>query len=258
MTETKKTLPQLRQEIDVIDLEIIASLQKRAGIVKEVGTHKRGDKAIAGNRFIQAAREADMLRNILAKEDVYHPAIITAIWRAIISGSLLLEEDLDIAILTDDISASGLAIEYFTRAYQITSYLDISELTKRMLNQEHKILVISTRQLAQMQDLSFTEKLVAAGINIFAQLPLISGDSLPEALAFSKIELQKSQQDKTIFYASKIVDFDQELFAKEYQIISSNKNDLIFSKDGFAADKKIGKFEKFLLNITQIGGFAKF
>lgn len=86
----RKTLEQLREEIDRVDDAILDLLEQRAQIALQVGELKRaeGSKAV----YLRPGREATMLRRLLSRPNAKFPhAVVVHLWREIISATLRLE-----------------------------------------------------------------------------------------------------------------------------------------------------------------------
>ncbi len=111
MSEDSK-LSELRNKIDAIDVELLQLLGKRSSLVLEVGKYK-GDNG--GNNFIRSGREARMLRELMKKGAGHFPIVaIRALWRAIISASLSIENGLKVAIPANaGFELQKTAVEYF-------------------------------------------------------------------------------------------------------------------------------------------------
>jgi chorismate mutase/prephenate dehydratase len=86
-------LDKLRQEIDRIDDELLAALERRAGVVRKVGELK--GKAPA----YRPEREAEILRRVASSSKVLSREGTTAVFREIISACRGLEEAIRVAYL---------------------------------------------------------------------------------------------------------------------------------------------------------------
>jgi chorismate mutase/prephenate dehydratase len=86
-------LDKLRQEIDRIDDELLAALERRAGVVRKVGELK--GKAPA----YRPEREAEILRRVASSSKALSKAGTTAVFREIISACRGLEEAIRVAYL---------------------------------------------------------------------------------------------------------------------------------------------------------------
>ncbi len=86
-----KDLPQLRVEIDRVDREIVAALQERCALSREIGLYKK-ERALP---VLDAAREELLLQKIAQlNSGVIPEAQILDIYRAILAASRKIQEDL--------------------------------------------------------------------------------------------------------------------------------------------------------------------
>lgn len=107
-------LDNLRQQIDIIDDELIALFKKRMDCVHQVGALKKSQGEVGC--MIRPAREATMMRTLMeAGSSIFSGGIIYAIWRAIIAGSTQQEAPFSLSIFSPDDSKTSywLAREYF-------------------------------------------------------------------------------------------------------------------------------------------------
>ena len=83
-----KTLPELRTQIDAVDLELLALLNRRAGLALEVGEIKRLD----GSPVFRPEREAQVISGLQHNNTgPMKSAGVAAIWREIMSACRSLE-----------------------------------------------------------------------------------------------------------------------------------------------------------------------
>jgi chorismate mutase / prephenate dehydratase len=90
---SEKALGRLRGEIDGIDAELLALLDRRAAVVKKVGELKDG------KRVFRPEREAQILRNVAGKAGVLPAAAAAAVFREIISACRALEQEIRVSYL---------------------------------------------------------------------------------------------------------------------------------------------------------------
>ncbi|MBU3912383.1 MAG: prephenate dehydratase [Candidatus Omnitrophica bacterium] len=99
-------LKSLRKKIDDIDKKIIALLNKRASIAKNIGSLKN----LAGTGIYMPDREAQIYKNILKQnKGLFSDKALTAIYREIMSSSLALEKNINIAFWGPEASFTHLA-----------------------------------------------------------------------------------------------------------------------------------------------------
>ena len=106
-----KTLPELRSEIDTVDLEVIALLNKRAALAHEVGEIKR----VEGSVVFRPDRENQVIAHLQASnKGPLKTHSIAIIWREIMSACRALEAPLRVAYLGPAGTFSEqAAIQYF-------------------------------------------------------------------------------------------------------------------------------------------------
>jgi len=100
------SLADLRRKIDSLDRDIVALLNKRASIVKDIGRLKRR----GGKGVYVPDREVEVYANVLNENNgPLSDKAIKAIYREIMSGSLALEKDIRIAYLGPEATFTHLA-----------------------------------------------------------------------------------------------------------------------------------------------------
>jgi len=91
---SEKDIRRLRLEIDAVDVELLALLNRRAALVRKVGELKDGAPAY------RPERESEILRRVAAKKDGALPAeSATGVFREIISACRALEQHIRVAYL---------------------------------------------------------------------------------------------------------------------------------------------------------------
>jgi chorismate mutase/prephenate dehydratase len=91
--KSEADLASLRKQIDGIDAELLALLERRAAVVKKVGTLKDG------KRVFRPEREAQILRNVASKAGALPAAAAAAVFREIISACRALEQEIRVSYL---------------------------------------------------------------------------------------------------------------------------------------------------------------
>ncbi len=112
---TQPDLTALRTAIDKVDDELIALLNQRCALVKQVGKAKQATQK-ADAAFIRPGREAEMVRRVVkaVKGGAFPPEAAAQLWRVIISASLSLEAPLTVSAY---ISHASHDIYHVTREY---------------------------------------------------------------------------------------------------------------------------------------------
>lgn len=192
-------LDQQRVEIDKIDEEILQLLNKRMQIVANVKKIKdeNGEKF-----FIKSAREADMIKDLIAKSNENIPnSTIVSIWRKIITSSNMHEQPLKVAIH----NPQGLNdYKYLVREYyaDFVPTISCNSVQKTILELENKSSQIAV--FAEPKDNDEDENWWVnlannqSGIKIFAKLPFFNNENGPNLYAAAIKEMEKSENDITL------------------------------------------------------------
>lgn len=107
MGHGQEQLNELRQQIDQIDEQLVDLLNRRAEVVVEVGKVKQADGTLP---FYAPDREKRVIEKICSANKGPLPnRVLVAIWRELMSGSLLLEKPLRVGFLGPEGSYSHLA-----------------------------------------------------------------------------------------------------------------------------------------------------
>ena len=97
MTEAEKKLKILRREIDTLDVELLALINRRAELSKKVADVKGGE---AGAQYYRPEREAEVLRALVDGNDgPLADEHLSRIFQEIMSASLALQKPLGVAYL---------------------------------------------------------------------------------------------------------------------------------------------------------------
>ncbi len=203
----KTSLDALRDEIDVLDREIVDLLLKRSEIVAKVGNLKQEEK-VSGS-YIRPRREAVMLRNLIAAFEGtrFPPAAVTAIWRTIIGASTSMESPLNLSVLLhegEDASPYFLAREYFGSFLPSVLHTEASALFGDLARNPHTIGILPLSSGAAvpcwweiLAEIKGDKKPV-----VFAHLPFIhtrhSKNNPPPSLAAGRVEILPTGDDHSV------------------------------------------------------------
>ena len=121
MSSDRKSLADLRRDIDSIDDSMHDLLMRRAGLVDEIRRLKKGE----GNMFFRPAREAEVLRRLLARHRGAFPKpALARIWREMMGALLCLQGPFAVALWEPE-GGPGyreIARDHFGTATPITSH----------------------------------------------------------------------------------------------------------------------------------------
>ena len=120
-----KTLPELRTQIDALDLELLALLNQRASLAHEVGEIKRVD----GSPVFRPDREAQVISALQAgNPGPLKTHSVAVIWREVMSACRALEADQRVAYLGPAGTFSEqAALQYFGSSIERVPCISIDE-----------------------------------------------------------------------------------------------------------------------------------
>ncbi len=223
----QQKLGEFRSEINAIDDEILNLLKKRMEIVAKVRQVKEQNHE---NFFIKPAREADMIKNLVAKApNSMTKSAIVSIWRKIITSSNMFEQPLKIAICNP---SKNTLFEHFIQDYyaDFVPIINHDSINNAILELEKNNAQITVFALpCDNQDLNENWWINVAnnksGIKVFAKLPFLKQDKNNLGLVALAIKKQeKSSSDETLLY----VETDSEI--SRAQILSTLKSNGIEGK----------------------------
>ncbi len=99
MQQPVKTLDDLRREIDRIDDAIHDLVMRRTAVIAEIAAAKSVDRNGTANGFLRPAREAVVLRRLIARHRGHFPKpALVRLWRELIAGPLSLQGSFSVAV----------------------------------------------------------------------------------------------------------------------------------------------------------------
>jgi chorismate mutase/prephenate dehydratase len=114
-------IDKLRREIDAVDDELAALVQRRAGLAQKIGALKRGAPAY------RPEREAEILKKVAQKPGVLPAERVAAVFREIISACRGLEEQIRVSYLGPEGTFSEQAVrKHFGRAVDATAAASVA------------------------------------------------------------------------------------------------------------------------------------
>jgi len=112
-----RSLSELRTELDAVDHEIIATINRRAAIAKQIGEKKQGDS----QTIFDPQREAQVVKQAVANNPgPLGDDAVRAVFRELVSGSRAVQTPLRVAYLGPEFTFSHLAaIERFGQSAEL-------------------------------------------------------------------------------------------------------------------------------------------
>jgi chorismate mutase/prephenate dehydratase len=186
-------LASLRAEIDRIDDRIADLLVERLGVVREIGRVK-GDLA-AGRLALRLAREAQMMRRLLARTAGRFPAVgVLRIWREIIANSTQIEVPFGCVVdARGGVLLHDLARDQVGSATPIETVEDARAALAR-LGADGPLLAV----LAPPDRDDWWPDALVEPLRVVARLPLTESDGPPMGFVAARLEPEPSGDDRTL------------------------------------------------------------
>ena len=217
--EDAPSLDAIRARLDVLDTQMLALIDERAGLAKQVALAKAA--AGDGGKFgLRPGREAQLLRTLLAKpRSAATPSLITRIWRELIGDSLSRQGPFHLAVYGGKTPARTVE---FARAR-----FGAAPAMAPVAKPEEAIAVAKTlggvAVLSLASDTPWWGRLLAEPhMKVFAALPCLKGWGPLTALAAAEIEVEPTGDDLTYWVT-------------DSQLSAAAIEDAL-SRDGVAAD----------------------
>jgi len=202
MPSSDNALARLRREIDAIDDAIQDLIVERTALVEKIGKSKARD----GGRILRPAREATVLRRLVARHTGRFPApALIRMWRELMAASAGLQAPLSLAVY---MPAEGPGLAEVARAQygtlgKLTPYKSAGEVIGAVAEAKASIGIVPAPRLDDPEP--WWRNLVGSEATVppvIARLPFIGSvdDEGPEdgamALAFAKSE--ETGDDRTL------------------------------------------------------------
>lgn len=192
-------LLKLRDDINKIDDDILKLLENRLEIVKKVKSLKENHN---DKFFIKSAREADMIKSLIAKSKNTLPSsLIIDIWRKIITFSNCSEQKVNISLHNPQQTESFKHIikSYYNDSVPITNHNTASSVITDLASNKSQIAIFQLSKYDQ-EDLADHWWINIAnnvsGIKIFAKIPM--KDSKENLLALAIKDAEQSSSDNSL------------------------------------------------------------
>jgi len=176
-------IQKLRAEIDRVDDDLAALLQRRAGLAQKIGALKQGAGAY------RPEREAEILNRLSAKAGILAADRVAAVFREIISACRGLEEAIRVSYLGPEGTFSGQAVrKHFGRAVEALPAASVDEAFRRCESGSAQFTVVPVENstegaVGRTLDLLLTTPLRICGeIELRVQQNLLSKASSLQAI----------------------------------------------------------------------------
>jgi chorismate mutase/prephenate dehydratase len=165
-----RPLSQLRSELDAIDREIIAAVNRRAEVAKQIGERKHGDS----QAIFDPQREAQVVQQAIASNPGPLPdAAIRAVFRELVSGSRAVQLRLRVAYLGPEFTFSHLAaIERFGHSAELVPVGTIAAVFEEVERGQAQCGVVPMENSTDGRVSDTLDCFSRSHVRIFGELPL--------------------------------------------------------------------------------------
>ena len=203
MPSSRRTLDRLRREIDQIDDEIHDLLIRRTAVVEKI----RGTKGAAAGTYLRPAREATILRRLVARHSGHFPkTALVRIWREIMSALVRLQGPLTVAVFAPAQYPGywDLARDHFGAATPMIRFATVGQVMRAVSDGAASVGVLPWPHESSpdpwWRHLASEE---ADPLRVIARLPFApEGDNQPEQLsgvAIARMAQEPTGRDRSFF-----------------------------------------------------------
>lgn len=251
------SLQHYRKKIDEIDLKILSLLADRISLIKKVGELK---KEYRDKFFIKSAREADMIKNLISKNNADFPkSLIVNIWRKIITTANINEQSIKLLIHNPSniLEYEYLIKEYYSSEVPILNRKNVSDIIFELENNLANIAIFPlpklNSEIKEKEDIDQNWWISIAnsnkGLKVFTKIPFIYDikDENHQLVALAIKDAEESSEDLSLV----CIKTDNNI--TESQII------LAFEEENISANilkfVKIENFENVNFSLVELDGF---
>ena len=200
MTERQRTLPELRDEIDRLDDQLMDVLLSRARLVDQIGTLKGAN----GDPILRPGREAVILRRMLDRAgDTFDRAAVTRIWREIVSAAVRQQGAFSVAASMPEGGSSCwvLTRDHFGASAPITALAGPAQVVGALVHGQVVAGVVPYPDSDEPEPW-WTRLMSDAAPRVVAHVPAATGLSpsvgCPQGLVLAKMAPEPSGEDRTL------------------------------------------------------------
>jgi len=249
------SLQHYRKKIDEIDLKILSLLADRISLITKVGDLK---KEYQDKFFIKSAREADMIKNLIKKNNINFPkSLIVNIWRKIITTANINEQSIKLLVYNPNniLEYEYLIKEYYSSEVPILSCNNAEDIISQIENNLANIAIFPLPKLnsktEKKEDINQNWWISIAnnskGLKVFTKIPFIEDNKNHQLVALAIKDAEESSEDFSLvcIKTDKNIARSQILTAFEEENISANMLKFV----------KIENFENINFSLVELEGF---
>ncbi|HYM18803.1 MAG TPA: chorismate mutase [Micropepsaceae bacterium] len=204
MSADAKSLDDLRREIDQIDDSLHDLLIRRAAVSLDIAKVKQPANGAALASAMRPAREAAILRRLLARhKGELPPGVVVGIWRQIIAASLRAQAKYEIHVFGGNGQTAflDLAHTYFGSAAPLRLHSRVSQVVNACAEEPNSLGIVPMPELEEPGAAWWSKLAVSGqvGPRVIAKLPfIVNGEEAVSAYAIGAIEQEASGDDTTL------------------------------------------------------------
>ncbi len=197
------SLADLRAKIDDIDAAMHGLLLERAGVVAQIEGAK---KVVAGRSAFRPAREADMMRRLVARHrGAFSLASTEHIWREIIAGFTRLQAPFAVHVAGRSMELRDLARFQFGVSTPLTIYDNVQAALSQLDTRPSDLVLLPSGE--ECSGVWWDQLGRENGLYVLARAPFILGAlPLPKAYIVARLPPEASGDDRTLFAITGNVD----------------------------------------------------
>ncbi len=185
------SLTDVRRTIDAIDDQMLELLEQRFAMIEHVRALKL---ATPGSETspLRPAREAQVLRRILAKARIAPPDLLVRLWPAIFSAASLKQVKISIhASAAADETQRRLMIHDYFPLIPVDVHADAGAAIAAIQMRPSDIAIVAV-------DDPWADVVKSSKISVIAALPVLSGQPQPQLLVLGQLAAEPTGKDETI------------------------------------------------------------
>jgi chorismate mutase len=193
--EPKPAAPSLdavRARIDAIDAQLLALVDERAALARDVAAAKAaaGD---SGKFALRPGRETQLVRGLIGRRKAATPSLVTRIWRELIGDSLSRQGPFHLTVY-----GAGHTIEHARLRFGAAPALRTTAKPEEALAAAKTLGGVAVMTLAS--DTPWWGRLLAEPkLKVFAALPCLAAWGPTGSLAVAEVEVEPTGQDVTFW-----------------------------------------------------------
>ena len=197
MDDPRPSLPDVRARIDAVDSALLKLVEERAGLAKDVAAAKAAQASGPPSFGLRPAREAQVLRGLLATPRAFADAsTIVSIWRQLIGESLSLQGPFHVTAWGGDNLAR--AVELARLRFGAAPPLTYAKAPEDAIAAARTLGGVGV--LALTHGNGWWRRLLAErDVRVFAALPCLKAWGPMSALAVSVVPIDPSGSDDTFW-----------------------------------------------------------